>query len=73
MEHGDIEVDLSASIENVSVKADSELGDIDLLGDKTSYIKGKNGSLVTLKTTTGDISLYGIYSDEDYDYDYEEE
>lgn len=70
MEHGDIEIDLSQNVDNITIKAESELGDIDLLDEgKSTYTRGKNGSEFELKTNTGDISVYGIYS---YDEAYEE-
>ncbi|MBL1227661.1 DUF4097 family beta strand repeat protein [Enterococcus sp. BWB1-3] len=73
MEHGDIEIDLPQGVDNITIKAESELGDVDLLDEESStYKRGKNGSEFELKTNTGDISVYDIYYYEEEYEEYEE-
>lgn len=70
MAHGDIEIELSQEVENITIKAEAELGAVTLFDEEIStYKHGKNGSEFELKTNTGDISVYGIYP---YDEAYEE-
>lgn len=69
MEHGDIEISLYGEIKNLSVDADTDLGDTEIFGEeRTSYSIGSGKNEFELKTKTGDISVYGdyYYGDEEY-------
>lgn len=73
MEHGDIELSVYGELKNLSIDAESDLGDITIFGEETdSYSIGNGKTEFELKTKTGDINVYGDYYYDNEDYDDEE-
>ncbi|MGC6767411.1 DUF4097 family beta strand repeat-containing protein [Enterococcus sp. LJL128] len=74
MEHGDIDIELYEEVENISIKAQSDLGDVSIFDtENNTYSRGKDGSKFELKTATGDIYVTGVgaypedYMDDDWE------
>lgn len=55
MEHGDIELSLYGEVKNLSIDADTDLGDTEIFGEeRSSYSVGNGKKEFDLKTKTGD-------------------